>query len=110
MERESVGVTPRGTAKNAIFVWLPGAPSQIDTWDLKEGAWTPASFAPTSYGGNLRFPQGLLPNIANHLSSLTIVRSYMAWALVHGLAQTWAQIARNPTGATGAIAPNIGSI
>lgn len=106
----AAGVTPKGTAKNAIFIWLPGAPSQVDTFDLKEGAWTPTDFKPTSYGADLRFPQGLLPNIANHLGELAIVRSYMAWALVHGLGQTWAQVARNPTGATGSIAPNIGSV
>ena len=33
-----------------------------------------------------------------------------AWALVHSLAQTWAQIGRNPAAALGNIAPNIGSV
>ncbi len=104
-------VALRSTAKNCIFIFLPGAPSQIDTWDLKEGAWTPTDFAPTSFlGGNLRFPQGLMPNTANHLDQLAIVRSGLAWAAVHSLGQTWAQIARSPTGATGAIAPHIGAV
>jgi len=104
-------VALRSTAKSCIFIFLPGAPSQIDTWDLKEGAWTPTDFAPTSYlGGNLRFPQGLMPNIANHLDQLAIVRSGLAWAAVHSLGQTWAQIARSPTGATGAIAPHVGAV
>ena len=103
-------VTPHATAKNVIFVFLPGAPSQIDTWDLKEGAWTPADFQPTSFGGGLRFPAGLLPNISGHLPDISIVRSMRASALVHGLGQTWLQIARNPTGATGSEAPNMGSI
>ena len=31
-------------------------------------------------------------------------------ALVHGLGQTWLQISRNPTGATGSIAPHMGAI
>src|SRR5438874_1517281 len=44
----SAAVAPRATAKNCIFVFLTGAPSQIDTWDLKEGPWTPADFAPAS--------------------------------------------------------------
>lgn len=103
-------VTTKNTAKNCILVWLPGAPSQIDTWDLKEGAWTPTDFAPTSYGGGLRFPQGLFPKVANQLGDIAIVRSCLSWALVHGLAQTWTQISRNPTGATGAIAPHIGAV
>jgi uncharacterized protein (DUF1501 family) len=44
------------------------------------------------------------------MDKLTFVRSGMAWAAVHQLGQTWAQIARNPGGATGAIAPHIGAV
>src|SRR2546425_5192048 len=101
----------RNSATNAIFIFLAGAPSNIDTWDLKEGAWTPSDFAPTSFNGNaLRFPQGLLPKTAEHLDRLSFVRSGLAWAAVHQLGQAWAQIARNPGGATGSIAPHIGSV
>src|SRR5712692_7678646 len=32
------------TAKNCIMIFLSGAPSHIDTWDLKEGLWTPMDF------------------------------------------------------------------
>ena len=102
-------VTPRGTARNAIFVYLPGAPSQTDLWDLKEGAWTPSDFAPTTIGA-VRWPQGLLPKLATHLPDIALVRSMRSPALVHSLGQTWVQISRSPTGATGAIAPNIGAV
>jgi hypothetical protein len=101
--------TLRNTAKSCIFIFLSGAPSQTDLWDLKEGAWTPQDFAPTSYG-ETRWPQGLMPKTGAHLDKLTLVRSGLAWAAVHQLAQTWAQISRNPTGATGAIAPHIGAV
>src|SRR5205823_8318465 len=105
------GVLLKNTARNCIFIFLAGAPSNIDTWDLKEGAWTPTDFAPASFNGNaLRFPQGLLPKTAEHLDKLSFVRSGLAWAAVHQLGQAWAQIARNPSGATGAIAPHIGSV
>jgi hypothetical protein len=99
----------RNSAKSCIFIFLSGAPSQTDMWDLKEGAWTPTDFAPTSYG-SVRWPQGLMPKTAGHLDKLTIVRSALSWAAVHQLGQTWAQIARNPGGATGAIAPHIGAV
>jgi Protein of unknown function (DUF1501) len=102
-------VTLRKTAKNVIFIFLAGAPSQVDMWDLKEGSWTPPDFAPTSYG-EVRWPQGLLPKTADHLNKLAIVRCGLAWAAVHQLAQTWVQISRTPTGATGAIAPHIGAV
>jgi hypothetical protein len=107
----ATGVSPtlRSSAKNCIMIFLSGAPSHTDTWDLKEGAWTPMDFAPTSYGP-IRFPQGLMPKTAEHLSQLSFIRSGLSWAAVHGLAQTWAQIARNPGGATGAIAPHIGAV
>jgi hypothetical protein len=102
-------VVPISKARNCIFILLAGAPSHSDTFDLKEGSWTPASFAPTSYG-DIRFPQGLMPKIAERLDDLVLVRSVRAWALVHSLAQTWAQIGRNPASALGSIAPHIGSI
>jgi Protein of unknown function (DUF1501) len=102
-------VTPMGTAKNCIFVLLTGAPSHIDTFDLKEGSWTPSYFNPTTYG-DLRFPQGLMPNLANQLDSIALVRSSRAWATAHGLAQTWVQIGRNPASGLSKIAPHIGSV
>jgi hypothetical protein len=101
--------TPIGTAKNCIFILLTGAPSHTDTFDLKEGSWTPAYFNPTSYG-DLRFPQGLMPNLANHLDSISFVRSVRAWAAAHGIAQTWMQIGRNPSSGLSKIAPHIGSV
>ncbi len=104
-------VALKNTAKNCIFIFLPGAPSNIDTWDLKVGAWTPSDFKPTTYnGGNLNFPQGLMRKTAEHLDKISLVRPGLAWAAVHTLGQAWAQIARNPGGATGAIAPHIGSV
>src|SRR6266850_6948773 len=74
------------TAKNCIFVLLPGAPSQVDTFDLKVGSWTPASFTPTSING-ADFPSGLLPNLAAQfsLSRFSLVRSCQSTALVHSL-------------------------
>lgn len=57
----ATGVAPKSTAKNVILVFLPGAPSQIDTWDLKEGSWTPSDFAPTSFGRACAFPRASCP-------------------------------------------------
>ena len=34
-------VQPRGTAEVCIFYFLQGAMSHVDTFDLKEGKWTP---------------------------------------------------------------------
>jgi hypothetical protein len=104
-----VNPTLHNTARNCILIFLSGAPSQIDMWDLKEGAWTPPALQPTSYG-DVRWPQGLLPETAKHLDKLTIIRSGLSWAAVHQLAQVWTQISRNPGGAMGGIAPHIGAV
>src|SRR2546426_3534886 len=100
------------TAKNCIFILLPGAPSQTDTFDLKVGSWTPADFVPITLNGGIDWPGGLLPALADQftLNRFSIIRSCQSTALVHTLLQNWNQIARNPTSATGKIAPNMGSI
>src|SRR5258706_3541079 len=108
----SVNPTLHNSAKNCILIFLSGAPSQIDTFDLKEGPWTPLDFAPTPYGSSHdqgRFPQGLMPKTAEQIDKLAIIRSALSCASVHQLAQSSVQIARNPTGATGRIAPHIGT-
>lgn len=105
--RSSVPV--RGTARNLVLVSLAGAPSHVDTFDFKEGPWTPPAFQPETYGG-VRFPRGLMPRLAARLDTVTLVRSCRAWALVHGLAQTWNQISRNPASALGSVAPHLGSV
>ena len=48
------------TAKNCIFILLPGAPSQTDTFDLHVGQWTPANFDPQTING-IDWPSGLMP-------------------------------------------------
>jgi hypothetical protein len=100
-----------GTAKYCIFVLLPGAPSQTDTFDLRVGSWTPQNFTPTTING-IDWPNGLLPNLGTQLSlnQFSIIRSCQSAALVHPLLQNWNQIARNPASATGKIAPNVGSV
>ena len=103
------GVTTKGTAKNCIFVLMSGGPSHVDTFDLKEGAWTPAGFAPTSFG-DVRWPMGLLPNLSAHLGKVALMRSVKAWASVHVLARTWVMIGRNPAQGSARFAPHIGSV
>ena len=97
----SAGVATQNKAKNTIFILLAGAPSHIDTFDLKViSGVTPASFNPTTVNG-INWPTGLMPKMAAQLGNIAIVRSLRAWALVHSLAQTWTQIGRNPAAALG---------
>jgi len=100
---------PISKAKNCIFVQMNGGASHVDTFDLKEGPWTPASFNPTWFEG-LRWPQGLLPKLAEQMDSVAVVRSVRSWAAVHELARNWIQLGRNPVASTSRIAPHIGSV
>jgi len=102
-------VDTKGTAKYCIFIFMAGGPSHIDTFDFKEGAWTQSDFQPTSYG-DIRWPRGLLPKLGESLGDIALVRSIKSYAAVHGLAQVWLQIGRNPTAASSRIAPHIGSV
>lgn len=101
--------TLKNTAKNVIFILMSGGPSQIDTFDFKDGAWTPKEFAPTDYSG-IRWPQGMMPQLGEQIKDLAFVRSMKAWALVHNLAKTWVMIGRNPALSSARIAPHIGSV
>src|SRR6185295_17442066 len=63
----------------------------------------------TTYNG-LRFPQGLMPKLADQLGSIALLRSVKASAAVHSLAQAWVKIGRNPVAGSSKIAPHIGSV
>ena len=65
--------------------------------------------APTSYGA-LRFPQGLMPNLANTIQDLAFLRSLRSHNTAHPLAQAWLQMGRNPVQGLNTIAPHIGSV
>ncbi len=101
--------TTIGTAKYVIFVNMAGAPSHVDTFDLKEGAWTLPAMQPTSYG-DIRWPRGLFPKLAENLDSIALLRSVRTYAVVHGIMQTWIQIGRNPLSGLSKIAPHIGCV
>jgi hypothetical protein len=108
---DKLNVPLQNTAKNCIFILLTGAPSHTDTFDLKiiNGVTPTSVFQPASFGA-LNLPVGIMPKLSTMTNDFAVVRSMRSWALVHNLAQIWAQIGRNPVAALGDIAPNIGSI
>src|SRR5436309_13962731 len=63
-------------AKYCIYILLPGAPSQIDTFDLRVGLGTPQNFAPETING-IDWPSGLLPYVGAQASQnqFSIIRS-----------------------------------
>ncbi|MCY3759112.1 MAG: DUF1501 domain-containing protein, partial [Acidobacteria bacterium] len=104
-------VNPRGSADYCIFLFLDGGPSQIDTFDFKEGRYTPADFdVRTVKGGMLKLPYALFPRLSEKLDDLAILRSVEAWEAGHSRAQYVLQVAHPVSPARRAEMPSLGSV
>jgi hypothetical protein len=105
-------VTARGSAQCCIFLFLSGGPSQIDTFDFKEGHWTPPDFdvRTVNKGGLMKLPYGLFPHLAEKLDNLAIVRSVEAWEAGHARAQFYLQVAHPISPARRNEMPSVGAV
>src|SRR5216683_6533677 len=52
-------VNRRGSAEFCIFLFLAGGPPQLDTFDLKEGKWTPPDFDVRTITPEIKMPYAL---------------------------------------------------
>jgi Protein of unknown function (DUF1501) len=103
-------VKPLATARNVLFVNIDGGMSQIDTFDAREGAWTPASFDIRRYPNGVALPHGLLPTMAGVLDKIAVVRSLGSWDAVHGRAQYYIQTGHPLNLALAKEVPAIGAV
>ena len=85
-------VTPRNGAEYCIFLFLNGAASQLDSFDIKEGKWTPPDFDVRTVKPGIRLPYSLFPNLSGELDRLVIARSVEAWESAHSRAQYYMQV------------------
>jgi hypothetical protein len=85
-------VTPRGGADYCIFLFLNGGASQLDSFDIKEGKWTPPDFDVRTITPGIRLPYSLFPNLSGSLDQLVIARSVEAWESAHSRAQYYMQV------------------
>lgn len=77
--------SPVGTANACIFIKLLGAPSHVDTFDVKEGAWTPPEFDVVNCG-SFRLSRRLFPNLCQLANHVSLVRSIRSWGVEHNQA------------------------
>ena len=70
----SAGPQVRGTARACIFVYLNGAPSHLDTFDVKDAAWNPADIDIQQHG-NIALSNTLFPKLSTLTDDLCILRS-----------------------------------
>ena len=82
----------RGAAEYCIFIFLNGGASQLDSFDLKEGHWTPPDFDVRTIKPGIVLPYGLFPNLSAQVEDVAIVRSIEAWESAHARAQYYVQV------------------
>ena len=103
-------VQPRGGAEVCIFLFLAGGPSQLDTFDVKEGNWTPQDFDIQTIRQGLRMPVGLLPELSRRTDKFSIVRSLEAWEAEHNRGMYYVQAGRILSPARLREIPSFGSV
>src|SRR5437870_5457820 len=64
----------RNTADACIFVYLNGAASHVDTFDVKDGPWNPAD-ANIQQNGQIALSRTLFPKLSQLTNDLCILRS-----------------------------------
>jgi uncharacterized protein (DUF1501 family) len=101
---------PTGTARQVLFVNIDGGMSQVDTLDAKQGPWTPDYFDIRPCGNGLHLPHGLMPNLAQVVDRIAVVRSLAAWDAVHGRAQYYIQTGHPLNQALAREVPAIGAV
>jgi len=103
-------VQPRGGAEICILLFLSGGPSQPDTFDVKEGRWTPEDFDIQTIKPGLRMPVGLMPRLAERTDKYAIVRSLEAWEATHPRGAYYLQAGRLLSPARLQEIPSVGSV
>lgn len=100
----------RGAAEFCIFIFLNGGASQLDTFDLKEGHWTPPDFDVRTGKSGLVMPYGLFPNLIGKVQDIAFIRSIEAWESAHARAQYYLQVGHSFSPARRKEMPSIGAV
>lgn len=103
-------VATRNTAKFVVLVNLQGAPSHLDTFDVKDAGWNPPDANIQSGPGGIALSKTLFPNLLNLSNDLLLLRNVQSWEAVHERGQFYLQTAHPANPAFLAESPNIGSV
>lgn len=102
--------TPRGTARNCIFIELGGAISPMDCWDFKETRYTPKDLDMVQLRDDLSISRALFPQLVNEMDRVALVRSMRAPELIHFNGQYHTQTGRAMNVAIAREIPAFGSV
>jgi hypothetical protein len=106
----STGVSMQSSARSIILINMIGAPSQLDTFDPKDGPWNPADINLQQGTGGMVLSKTLFPGLLKMSSDLLVLRSVQSWEAVHQRGQFYLQTAHPANPAFLAESPNMGSI
>ncbi len=100
----------RNTARRCIFIQLTGAPSQLDTFDPKAGAWNPDDINIVQLGRNMAISRTIYPKLSNLGKDLLFLNSVNSWELAHERGQFYMQTAHPMNPAFQAESPHLGAV
>jgi hypothetical protein len=100
----------RNTAKSCIFINLNGAPSHLDTFDIKDAAWNPRDVDVRDNPGGVRMSRRYFPRLSNLTNDLLVMRSCASWEAAHERGQFYMQTAHSQNPALASEIPHIGAV
>jgi uncharacterized protein (DUF1501 family) len=111
MAHAKSAASPRGVARNVVFVFLEGGPSHVDTFDLKVGSWTPEFLGAADTGSSIgMWPYGMMPDVGERLDRIAVLRSLHHREQVHERARFVTQSGHNVNPALAAETPHLGAV
>lgn len=109
-QQTSANAKPRGTARACIYINLDGAPSQLDTFDPKDGPWNPPDADIGQFGRGFLLSRRLFPHLSTMTSDLLLLHSMNSWELIHERGQFYTQTIHPQNPAFVLESPHIGSV
>jgi uncharacterized protein (DUF1501 family) len=104
------GAPLRRTASSMILINLQGAPSHLDTFDVKDAPWYPANFDARPGSDGVVMSRLLLPGLLENSKELCIIKSVQSWEAEHSRGQFYLQTGHPSNPAFNVETPHFGAI
>lgn len=103
-------MSTRNSARSCVFINLAGAPSQLDTFDAKDGPWNPAGLDLQQHAGGLTMSRRLFPQLSSLTNELCVIRSAASKEAAHERGQYTVQTGHAFNPAIAPEVPHIGAV
>lgn len=105
----SLPVEPRNSARVCIFINLDGAPSHLDTFDVKDAGWNPSD-GDIQQHGRIAISHTFFPVLSRLTEHMCLLRSVSSWEAEHVRGQFYLQTSHPSNPAFAAETPHIGAV